>query len=295
MFKEMNKPVVKNHKFDCDDNLLRLPTNIFFFNKIKDAPIKEIPISTESFALVRNKVGKEDYFMHYKETESGLVEVEKHEATLIVNVKDYEVLYDKDESKLTPEEKAEYDVNKTSFREFRDCSVNEYFMRDLKKALASKSFAPSWTDFVEACSTEESAKRVSIITARGQSPETLHKGMQYLQEQGHIKFAPPLKNMFPVSYKGLPKEFVGQADNPSDAKKNIFATIIDRIEKESKETGTRHSIGFSDDDRKTFDVMHDYVQAQVSEGRWTDVEINLYFTGNKTKERFVLLKKDSVA
>lgn len=286
--------VTKKYNFDCDDNLLSLPTKIFYFNKVKDSPITEIPISTEMFAVTRNKVGVEDYFLHYSEVDGELVEASDSEFTISVNVKNFEVLYDKDESKLTVEEKESYDINRTSFREFRDCSKNDYFLRDLKKAIKHNTFAPSWKDFVEACSEKETAENTTIITARGQSPETLHRGMKYLQEQGLIKYCPPVKNMFPVSYKGLPEEFVGQADNPSDAKRNIFATLLDQIELSSR-SGGNYSIGFSDDDKKTFDVMYNFLKKEVENGRWSNFEINLYFTGNKKKERFVLLEKNEVA
>jgi hypothetical protein len=266
--------------YDWDDNILRMPTKIIYFNQNKNSQLKEIPVSTELFAHTRLKVGKEDHFINYKESENGeLEECSKEEATLTVNIKNFMI----------------DSTNDASFRQFRDCQVNDYFLNDLKKAIKNNAFAPSWNDFVEHCSCPEAAEQVTIITARGQSPDGIYNGMVYMQSQGLIKFVPKKENIFPVSFKGLPKEFVGQADNPSDQKKNVLASILDRVEKSTKTCSRFHTVGFSDDDKKTFDVMASFLQEQVDKGRWKGFELNLYFTGKGKKERHILLKTEKVA
>jgi hypothetical protein len=262
--------------YDWDDNIMYMPTNIIYFAKDqKSAQFKEIPISTEMFAHTRLKVSKESCLVFYKiNTEQQLQEVKTQEnADIVLDVKDYEI---SDEL--------------GSFREFRDCEKNQWFINDLKKALANKAFGPSFQDFVDHCSNKDHAKYVTIITARGQSPKTIHEGLKYLKKLKIIKYLPKLENIFPVSYKGLNSKYIGTANNPSDSKKNVIFSILDKIEKKSKRCNKQYSFGFSDDDKKTFLVMEEALKTEIEKGRWKHLQLNLYFTGDKSKQRHILLE-----
>lgn len=260
--------------YDWDDNIMYMPTNIIYFAKDQTSEFKEIPISTEMFAHTRMKVSKESALVFYKKVENQLVEVKnQNEATIVLDVKDYELSDDLG-----------------SFREFRDCEVNKWFIKDLEKALENKAFGPSFNDFVEHCSNKEYVKYVTIITARGQSPATIHEGLKLLKKRGIIKYLPKKSNIFPVSYKGLKSKFIGTANNPSDSKKNVIFSILDRIEKKAKSCPKKYSFGFSDDDKKTFNVMEESIKSELETGRWKHLQLNLYFTGNKDKQRHILLE-----
>lgn len=66
-----------------------------------------------------------------------------------------------------------------AFSEFRDTGSrgSEAFLEDTKKAISSKSFAPSWDAFIK-CLSEGSI--FSIITARGHEPESIRTGVEYI-------------------------------------------------------------------------------------------------------------------
>lgn len=191
-----NNTKVVYANYDWDDNIIFMPTRIVFFSK-HGQEFQEIEVSTELFAHVRSKVGIESFklFLH---KEGDVFVASTTPSTMEVDLLNYEV---------RPEDTT------GSFRQFRDCGRN-YFMTDLEKALTKKSFGPSFADFVEHCSTQELANNTTIITARGHSPETLHKGLVRLKELNIINFVPPVENMFPCSFKGLKATEVASAQNP---------------------------------------------------------------------------------
>ena len=258
---------IKSYHFDWDDNLVYMPTKIIYFAKNPEQNPKEIHVSTGVFAETRTKVGVEACPLRYS-IENGVAVANEHGENEVC-LSDYQMVFD----------------NELSFREFRDSDQGNYFLRDLKNALENNLLGPSWNDFVEATNCRKTAQRVTIITARGQSPETIYEGVCYLYEQGIIKNLIPIHNIYPVSYKNLPKEFIGHASNPSDAKKNVLKNMIDRLAR-SINANQKAFMGFSDDDRKTFDTMKEFLEELKKSGEYSNVDLNLYFTGNKTKERF---------
>lgn len=258
--------------FDWDDNIIFMPTKIIFFAKDLNNQIQELAVSTEGFAHCRSHVGVHSFIMSFKNIEGTLVQCEKGTAGSIeIDLINYQVIYENDES----------------FREFRDHDSINYFMDDLKMALAHKKFGPSFNDFVECCNNEEAVKNVKIITARGQSPATIHEGLRYLQAQGYIKHIPMLKNIYPVSYKGpeLDDKYKALASSPQEAKMKVLAEVLDYM----SEHHMGATFGFSDDDKKTHDFTESFIKAEIEKNRWSNIQINLYFTGNKTKQRTIML------
>lgn len=263
--------------YDWDDNIIFMPTRIVFFSKANST---EVEVSTETFAHIRSKVGVESCILFLDRDGDVVVGSlsPSNPTSKTIDLIDYEVRGDGG-----------------SFRQFRDCAKN-YFLNDLAKALKSNAFGPSFKDFVEHCETQELANNTTIITARGHSPETMHKGLVKLQELGFINFVPPVENLFPCSYSGLKATEVASAQNPSDAKKNVLLSILDKVHTNAKTSNDSlnefHTFGFSDDDKKTMVLVQDVLNKELKTGRWSGFEINLYFTGNKTKERQVLLSKN---
>lgn len=264
---------VKYFNHDWDDNVIFMPTRIVFFSKNKELGLpEEIEVSTETFAKVRSKVGVESCEL-YLSLDNGVLVASESPTTTMINLLQYEV---------------RNDDSTGSFRQFRDCE-KEYFLRDLNTALTKKSFGPSFYDFVESCSTEESANNTTIITARGHAPSTMFKGLLLLKQMGLIKFCPPVQNIFPCSYKAPNSKSTVSAQNPSETKRDILISILDRINEIAANDNHSHSFGFSDDDHKTMSLVEKALVNEVQNGRWEHVEINLYFTGNKNKERNIVL------
>lgn len=266
--------------YDWDDNIIYMPTKIVLFKKStadQNLP-QEVSVSTETFAHTRSKVGVESHVLNTVVVDNVVIDCPKNQTpTGSINLVDYEA-----------------DNNDGgSFRQFRDCSM-KYFLRDLKTALDNKNFGASFKDFVEHCETKELANNVTIITARGHSPETIHEGLVFLQKNGYIKFVPPVENIYPCSYKHHKSILVASAQNPSEAKKNIILSILDQVHKNSNQDKNFHTFGFSDDDAKTMKLVEQSLSEEIAKGRWNNFEINLYFTGNKVKERKTLLSVKSV-
>lgn len=278
----MKKVIYAN--YDWDDNIIYMPTRIVFFSKNPKCPIKELEVPTDVFAKVRSKVGLESGKLFLTQNSDGVYvgsleeKSDSNQSTMMfVDLKDYEI---------------NNDDQTGSFRQFRDCEKN-YFLRDLKIAIDNKTFGPSFKDLQEHCSTEEEASNLCIITARGHHPQTILNGLKLLQSLGYIKHTPKLENIFPCSYKGLDSKLVASAQNPSDAKKNIILSILDGIQNKVNCLKTsakkRYTFGFSDDDQKTMKIVESSLKEQIQTGRWNNIEINLYFTGNHIKERHTLL------
>jgi hypothetical protein len=139
-------------------------------------------------------------------------------------------------------------------------------------------------DLVEALECPKTAQRVTIITARGQSPQTIYEAVKYLKETGVVKNLIPLENIYPVSYVNLPQEFKGTVFDPSESKKKVLEKMITNLSEQS----AKASVGFSDDDKKTFVVIKEYFSSMKQQGKWPNVDIHLYFTGNKVKEKHSL-------
>lgn len=234
---------MKYANFDWDDNILYMPTNIIYFKKSSNIEVK---VSTKEFAETRTKVG----------LVSEAVELENN----IIDLFDYEIRQDE------------------SFREFRDNPYNDYFWNDMLEALCTAKFAPSFEDFIEACSTQEGAAATTIITARGHDPWTIYWSLKMMKKFGWIEYYPSLDNIFPVSCKKLQVEAVVSAANPSEAKLNVLLSTLDKAQEQAVKTGIKAQWGFSEDDKKTFDIVRQKLSEEILKNRWTNVEISVYFT-----------------
>ncbi len=185
--------------------------------------------------------------------------------------------------------------NNTNFK-LTDDSFNGFidddtFMVDLKTALDTKSFAPSFEKFKEALLY---ANPISIITARGHKPETLRKGMDlvisYILNEDELNtmidniqqeypeldgeniettlstyldsqdYHPVTSNIFAEKF-GLDNE---SALNPEENKKIALRDYVTKIVQKTKEmVGTEYnklSIGFSDDDLGNINAITDFIK-----------------------------------
>ncbi|MEI8347046.1 MAG: hypothetical protein WCG27_06245 [Pseudomonadota bacterium] len=244
--------------FDWDDNLMTLSTKLQLIDK-NSGNIKFI--SSQEFALIRDQIGKTN----------------------------------------TPY--ADYAMTPDTFRFFSDVPGRNVFLEDVEKFIRGhRKQAPSFRSFIDAMSTPQTAQYTTIITARGHNRESIFEGLKFLKEKGYIKFLPPLENIWPVTNPNFPEYFAKSFDGPypyapvgnqtSLAKAIIMEKILDQITKtqipptsatvlspEGNSQGQYHLWGFSDDDYGNIEKAILNLQKGVDGGRWPNVKITLFFTG----------------
>lgn len=236
---------VQSYNFDWDDNIMFMPTQIILFHK---ETRKELAISTHEFAQVRQDVGA-----------SGIY-------------KDYELLNVEEDPCF-------------SYREFRDMNGVNSFLPQVMETLKNKDcYGPSFLAFQEALSNPQTAKRTSIITARGHSPESILEAIEHLQAVNLVKYLPPLENLFPVSSPRIN----ANASRPAEMKLTILAAMIDKMEEKAKKSVEVPTFsGFSDDDLETYKLVKARLLEYAKAGRWKHVKIVLYFTGKNPETKIL--------
>ncbi len=239
--------------FDWDDNLMFMKTKIIVYKKGSKDPKDEKEVSTGDFAVVEHLLGK-----------SG-------------------------------SEWENYEKREGSYQQFRDKRGKNNFLDQINEAMLddpSQWKGPSWDAFVEACSRRETARHVSILTARGHSPWKMHAALKELQRRGFIKFVPPVKNLIAVEY---PK-FVTK-DDTATRKAFHMKAMLNEVQKQEvrgegevvNQDGTRkaklHLWGFSDDSFTNFEAarrtLGEEMAGEENRGRWDKIKITLFYTGTK--------------
>lgn len=146
---------------DFDDNTMFLDTKVALKNTVTG---KEKLIGTHEFAAVRQQLGDRGFWQDY----------EIYEET--------------------------YRFFRDRVRSGADDNAEEYFVADIKDALANKDpsdwQAPSWSMFVHACNN---GRPLSIITARGHSAKTIKAGVRVLYDEGFIEREPNYLSIYAVS------------------------------------------------------------------------------------------------
>lgn len=233
------------YAFDWDDNILYMPTSIIVINDKNE----EVNMSTNDFAKYRNLIGKKKF---------------KYKGHIITG-------YPKDE-------KGNIDFD-SAYRNFRDFSKENIFLKDTIKAIKEKKFGPSWDDFIE-CLTGGSI--FAIITARGHLEHTIREAIEWIidnflsesqKSEMHsnlLKFAYLFKEGedFERIYKGKLSqnklteiylnncEYIGISspkrggvpDNPEKEKEIALLEFKKKVNDFAKKIGTKAKLGFSDDD-----------------------------------------------
>lgn len=209
--------------FDFDDNIAFLSTKLIFFHKKTG---EELHLSSAEWALHHSQVGKSGPFQ------------------------DYEIRYDDQTG---------------SFRCFRDLSINEIeklagkkqlFVQDVQEALQMPDLqwkGPSWDCFYHATFNQ---RPVSIITARGHSPDTIKEGIIEFTKQGYLPANPHYLSIYPVSHKNIRKE-LNDADFVASTAELKQRAIRASVEKAIEVYGysPHHRFGMSDDDPKNIQLV----------------------------------------
>jgi hypothetical protein len=184
-----------------------------------------------------------------------------------------------------------------AFSEFRDTGERGKmaFLIDVKDAISSENFGPSWDSFME-CLREGAI--FSIITARGHEPETMRKAVEYIidnylsKDDAYSMYNNCLKHSYFFSrrteYDRIPKgqlsktpligdylgfcDFYGvsspsfakefgeaSASNPEYAKELAISKFIEKCNNYGKRVGAKSvSVGFSDDDPKNVEHVRKF-------------------------------------
>jgi hypothetical protein len=216
--------------FDFDDNVAYLPTPMFIFHKETKKPIE---VSTAEWALHHAHVGKmgpyKDYCIHF-------------------------------------------DDQIGSYKRFRDENFNflqkyilrkrQPFVEDILKALRQPDLnwkGPSWDCFYHAVYNQ---RPISIITARGHSPETIREGIEVLVEYGFLPHTPNYLAVYPVNHPKIKKE-LGDIKLEMTVPELKKAAIRASVEKALLHYGASvpHRFGMSDDDKKNLALIFDEMKA----------------------------------
>ncbi len=213
----MNKNV-SSYFFDFDDNIMYLTTTIY----IKNMFTKEIiEVSTGEFANIHPILGKSGKWADFAMFEGS-----------------YSNFSDKPADQLHPGQK-------------------QHFVEDIEKAVKTDPSvwqAPSWKLFVYAC---ERQRPVSIITARGHSPETIKDGIKILVDNKLITKEPAYLSVFPVGNDNIRINDLGddllEMTTPTLKKRAIIKTVDMALEKYGSEPN--HRFGMSDDDPQNVDLI----------------------------------------
>jgi hypothetical protein len=249
----------KSYNFDWDDNILFMPTKIVIFHKETKQPLD---VSTEEFGQSRTKIGIEGKY------------------------KDYFIGNDQ----VLPNGMPNPHFSFINFRD-KEYGVTNDFLPQVKESLknGTSCFGPSFQSFCKALDNEFTAKRTTIITARGHHPNSLHEALAHLKELGYLKHLPPVENMHPVSSK----KYDASAAHPSQKKLEILLNEFDEVEKAAKESNIPHFTGFSDDDLATYQNVKKVIEEEVKKGRWPNSQIVLYYTGHKP-ESFLITANGNI-
>ncbi len=209
--------------FDFDDNVAFLSTPIIIFHKKTNS---EIALSSGEFAHENKHIGLSgpyaDYYMDFNDAHG-------------------------------------------SFRHFRDKEFHpleikngkqQGFVEDILKALKELDThwkAPSWEYFYHATYNH---RPVSLITARGHSPQTIIDGVNQLVYAGHLPHTPNYHSIYPVSNPEVRKT-LGDIDFKQSVAELKKHAIRASVEKAIELYGHSpfHRFGMSDDDHKNVELI----------------------------------------
>lgn len=209
--------------FDFDDNIAYLTTPLVIFHHKTN---EEVYLSSGDWAIYHTQIGRSGPY------------------------KEYEIRYD----------------DKTgSFRYFRDHTVDELmalgkkrqiFLEDIEKALDLPDLqwkGPSWECFYHATFNQ---RPVSLITARGHSPETIQHGIKEFVKKKVLPHEPNYLSLFPVSHVATRKELGDHSLSLSTSELKQKA-IRASVEKAIAVYGysPHHRFGMSEDDPKNIQMI----------------------------------------
>ena len=158
------------------------------------------------------------------------------------------------------------------------------FLRDLKRTVDGVAAwrGPAWQLLVDQLSTPAGARRASIITAREHTPDSMHAGLKFLKARGLIKHVPPKANLYGVNRADIAVDGAALSGDTPARKLQVQKSLLDTLQRTAQgNLGQRQVWHFSDDDFANYSATKAGLSADLSAGRWPNVDIVLHFTGRR--------------
>jgi hypothetical protein len=232
---------------------------------------------------------------------------------------DNEIVYVTTEDFAEIRHNPDYELLKDSFKDFQDPIQ---FNKDIKTALDSKRYGPSFEKFKESLLY---ANPFAIITARSASPNTIKDGVKtfigevFSEEELGIMLDNIKRNYkdialnqddptkilelyldeneyHPVSSEEFKKRFglSALADRPEIGKKIALSDYIEKIVTNAKYLVDRKykklSIGFSDDDKENIETIKNLIQDELID-LYPEINFVIYDTSEGNKNKLVVKKE----
>tara|TARA_R110000824_G_scaffold18850_7_gene73999 strand:- start:15926 stop:16789 length:864 start_codon:yes stop_codon:yes gene_type:complete len=212
-----------------------------------------------------------------------------------------------------------YKLDEGAFDDFID---DDSFISDLTTALTNKAFAPSFEKFKEALIY---ANPLSIITARGHTPEALRKGIDLVisysfNEEELAQMMDNIQERFPETkgqdpttilktyldthdFHPVTSEFFiekfglegGSAANPEESKKialrDYVTKVVNQVEKMVNTDYNKLSVGFSDDDLGNINAIIPFIK-EVLQVEFPEVAFVVYDTSEGGMNKIILKQTD---
>ena len=214
--------------FDFDDNVAFLSTPIVLFEKGsgRGSARKELKVSSGEYAQIHRQLGTPGPYSNYE---------------------------------------LDFDDQTGSFRFFRDRNLSviekllgrrQVFVQDLAAALGYPDVhwkGPSWSCFYHAALNR---RPVSLITARGHSPETIREGIKLFVEREYLPHEPNYLSIFPVTHPNVRRE-LGCTDGSTSVAALKRSAIRASVERAVQVYGLSdfHRFGMSDDDPHNVELI----------------------------------------
>ncbi len=209
--------------FDFDDNVAFLATPIILFEKRTG---RELKVSSGEYAQIHRQLGRPGPYENFE---------------------------------------LNYCDQTGSFRCFRDREMGrverllgrrQMFVQDLAAALGHPDVhwkGPSWSCFYHAALNQ---RPMSVITARGHSPETIKEGIRLFVKREYLPQEPNYLSIFPVTNPAV-RAILGCADGSTSVAALKKAAIRASVERAIAVYGLSdfHRFGMSDDDPHNVDLI----------------------------------------
>lgn len=270
---------LRGYVFDWDDNILRMPTEIF----LKDNQGNPVGMSTEEFANYRSDIGKKPFV---------------YKGKTIVN-------FDSDPFR-------DFKNNKKFLIDVKNAIENKKFAPSYKKFIEALTYGnPFAINTARGHSPEALKKGVKIFiekvlsndqkeamlnSIKKELPKNLTKGLNnnqlvdlYIDESGEF---------YPVSSEEFGKRFgvdvSGSGANPEHSKQIAIEHFVKKMIDGFKNhivSGKykKISIGFSDDDIKNVKAVEKFIEEQLKK-MYPEVQFVVYDTSEGGKKKMVIQK-----
>lgn len=196
-----------------------------------------------------------------------------------------------------------------AFKDFREYGP---FIKDVKRALDTRSFGPSFNDFKEALINGED---FSIITARSNSPKYFIEAIKLIIDYGlsysekmemtnnlkgtSVEDYLKIQDYYPVTSDEFLQSFNLDVNvsSPEVGKEIAFESFVDKVVNQIEmikddPSFEGISVGYSDDDPGNIEVIINLIKTKLSK-KYSQIHFNVYDTSdpNNPKKKRIVIEK----